>query len=161
LDATVRVLVLEKAWRLDWSDRMSEAELSQRAAELGLVAQKDTMTSRVSTDPLIPTLSDGADFLTTPLVHDEPRAWSCVPPLTLRWNGGAAYVEIRRGDGDQLLFQGTAAPGVLLTVHGDPEPTDPASVVVELPERGRYRIRLYPSVKRFLNPLYEWWVDLR
>lgn len=161
LDAKVRVLVLERPWNADPSMRMSEDDLVRHAEECGLVDQKDTLTSRVSTDPLAPSLRDRAEFSDQPLLHDEPRARSCVAPLTLDWKGGAAYIEIREGDGDRLIFEGTAAPGAVLTMRGGEESTDPHAVLFELAGPGRYRLRLYPAVKSFVDPPFEWWLELR
>jgi hypothetical protein len=161
LDAQVRVLALEKPWNADSSIRLLDGDLATQAERLGLVAQKNILTSRVSTDPLAPSLRDGAAFSDQPLVHDEPRAWSCVAPLILDWKGGAAYIEIREGDGDQLVFQGTAAPGAVLTMRGGEESTDPQAVLFELADPGRYRLRLYPAVKSFVDPPFEWWLELR
>jgi hypothetical protein len=160
LDAKVRVLALRKAWSEDWAARVPEEELMRRVAELGVLDQKDSLTSRVSTDPLEPSLRDCAAYCEQPLVHDEPRARSCVAPLTLDWRGGAAYVEIRKGDGDQQIFQGTAAPGAVLSLRNSGKSAPPTSVLFELPEPGRYRLRLYPAVKSFVNPPYEWWLDI-
>lgn len=161
LEAKVRVLVLEQPWNTDSSMRLLEDDLLKHAERLGLVGHKDTLTSRVSTDPLAPSLRDSSEFSDQPLVHDEPRARSCVAPLTLDWKGGAAYIEIREGDGDRLVFQGSAAPGAVLTMHGSEEPTDPQAVLFELGGPGRYRVRLYPAVKSFVDPPFEWWLELR
>lgn len=161
LDAKVRVLVLDKPWSPDFSVRMQEEELVRHAEHLGLVDQKDCLTSRVWTDPLAPSLRDCAEFSKEPLIHYEPQARSCVAPLTLDWKGGAAYIEIREGDGDALIFQGTAAPGAVVTMRGGHQSIDSKSVLFELAGPNRYRVRLYPAVKSFVDPPFEWWLEVR
>jgi len=160
LDAKVRVFALENAWSTDLSERLHDEELTKQTALLGVVGEKDTLTCRISTDPLAPSLRDSAAFAEHPIMHHEPRAIFCAPPLILDWKGGATYVEIRDGEGDQLLFQGTAAPGMMLTLRAQDQPADPTVVLYEFVERGRYRVRLYPGIKSFVDPMYEWWIEL-
>ncbi len=159
-DAKVRVLALERPWDTELCDRLLEEELDQLVAQLGLIAQHDTMTSRVSTDPLVPTLHDGADHSSDPLRYPEPQPRTCVAPLTLNWKGGAAYIEVRGGDGDRVLFQGTAASGAVVTMRGRSKPEDKTRILCELDAPGRYRLRMYPALKSFVDPPYEWWLDL-
>lgn len=161
LDAKVRVYALERAFAGETILRLSEDELAHRVDELGVVAQRDSYTSRVSIDPLAPELRDGGDFGAEPLTFDLARVHSCVAPLRLDWQGGAAYVEIREGSGDRLVFQGTAAPGVSLTLRGRANADSAVPVLYELGAPGRYRVRLYPAAKSFLDPPYEWWLEVR
>ncbi len=160
LDAKIRVLALARAWSTEREARMTEDEAAKYTAELGVIDQRDVLTSRVSTTPLAPSLRDGADFSKEPLMHDEPQAHRCVAPLVLDWKGGAAYIEVRQGEGDNLIFEGSAAPGATLTLRGAAPPTHPGSVLYELPRPGRYRLRLYPSLKSFVDPPYEWWLEV-
>ena len=158
LDAKVRVVALKKKWDLEKTHRMHEAEIASILDELCVVAQKDTLVSRVSFQPLEPTLRDAGRFEAEPLKIRLPQAETCVAPLKLDWQGGAAYIEIREGHGDRLLFQGTAAPGAVLTVRGRSHP--PPHAIFELAEPGRYRVRLYPAASSFVEPLHEWWLDV-
>lgn len=160
LDARIRVLALEKEWRADWSRRLGEAELSRTLAELGVVAEKEAFVSRASIELTEPTLHDHGRFEARALVFDEPRSQSCVSPVTLRWKGGAAYIEVREGVGDRLLHRGTAASGATLVVCGGKPAPPTATAVFELGEPGQYRLRLYPAVCSFVDPQYEWWLDI-
>jgi hypothetical protein len=160
LDATVRVLALENAWKADWSERMSNAELEERLKKAGVVAQNESSVSRVSIEFVEPTLHDHGHFQNSPLVFDEPRARACVAPVTLGWKGGAAYVEIREGSGDRPLYGGTAASGATLVVRGGKRAPPNASVVFELDKPGQYRLRLYPAAWSFVDPPYEWWLEV-
>lgn len=161
LDAKLRVLALDKEWRADSSERVNEAELAQRLAELGVVAEKEAFVSRASIELLEPTLRDHGSFADSPLLFDEPRVKTCVAPVTLDWKGGAAYVEIREGVGDRLLYGATAAPGATLVVRGGKAPPETASVIFELEKPGPYRVRLHPAVWSFVDPPYEWWLEIR
>jgi hypothetical protein len=160
LDAKVRVLALERPWSHELNHRLSDREVGAQAESLGLVDQHETLTSRVSTDPLVPLLRDAGPFSTEPLTHPEPQPRKCVAPLIVEWNGGAAYLEVRSGDGDQLIHEGTAASGVTLTLTGRSARPTHTTVLCELPGSGRYRLRLYPAVKSFVDPPYEWWLDV-
>jgi hypothetical protein len=160
LDAKVRVLALKHEWKPAWSGRMVESELQQRLEELGVVAEKECFVSRASIEPLEPTLSDHGSFANDPLIFHESKAETCAAPLTLTWKGGAAYIEIREGSGDRLLYEGTVASGVTLTVRGgEPAPSN-AGAVFELDKPGQYRVRLHPAVCSFVDPPYEWWLDV-
>ena len=161
LDARVRVLALAKEWRADWSTRMDEAEVTRRLEEVDLVAHRECFVSRASVEVTEPTLSDRGRFDKSPLMFDEPGAESCVAPMTLSWKGGAAYIEIREGSGDRLLHGGTAASGATIVVRGGMKAPADAEVVFELDEPGRYRVRLYPAVWSFVDPPYEWWLNVR
>jgi len=160
LDATVRVLALRKEWRADWSARLGEAELAQRLEALGVVAEKECFVSRASVELLEPTLRDRGRFEGQPLSFHEPRAETCVAPVTIEWKGGAAYVEIREGSGDKLLYAGTAASGACLVVRGGKAPPPDANVILELDQPGQFRMRLYPAVWSFVDPPYEWWLNI-
>jgi hypothetical protein len=160
LDATVRVLALAKEWKADWSARMGEGEIAERLERLGVVAEKECFVSRASVELLEPTLRDHGRYEEKPLSFHEPRAERCVAPLKVEWKGGAAYIEVREGAGDRLVYRGTAASGVCLVVRGRKAPVPNASVVVELEQTGRYRMRLYPAVWSFVDPPYEWWLDI-
>lgn len=160
LDAKIRAMALEHEWRADWSGRMSESELGQRLGELGVVAEKESLVSRASLELLEPTLHDHGKFRDDPLVFDEPSAEACVAPVTLRWKGGAAYLEVRDGDGDRLVYGGTTASGATLVVRGGSAPPPGATVAFVLDRPGRYRLRLYPAVWSFVDPAYEWWLDV-
>jgi hypothetical protein len=160
LDAKVRVLALENEWRADRSERMSDLELGERLGELGVVADKESFVSRASIESLEPALHDHGRFDDSPLAFDEPRARVCVAPVTLVWKGGAAFVEVREGSGDRLLHEGTAASGATLVLRGGKAPPPNASVVFELDEPGRYRLRLYPATRSFVDPPYEWWLEV-
>lgn len=160
LDAKVRVFALENAWKADWTQRMNNAELEERLGELGVTAENESFVSRVSIELLEPTLHDHGRFEGSPLSFDEPRARTCVAPLTLGWKGGAAYVEIREGSGDRLLYGRTAASGATLVLRGGKAPPPNASVIFELDKPGKYRLRLYPAVWSFVDPPYEWWLEV-
>ncbi len=160
LDAKVRVLALEKAWDTSRSGRMGELELEKQLRALGVVTQKEFFVSRTAVDLVAPLLYDSAQFADCPLVFKEPKAESCVAPVTLRWAGGAAHVEIREGRGDRLLYSGSAAPGVTIVVRGGKAAPAGATVLFELEEPGQYRLRLYPTVWSFVDPPYEWWVNI-
>lgn len=160
LDAKLRVLALYNEWKLDWSGRMAECELQERLGELGVAAQKECFVCRASIASLAPTLRDHGRFAESPLVFHEPRAEACVAPVTLAWHGGAAYMEIREGCGDRLLYEGTAAPGATLVLRGGKAPPPDASVIVELENPGQYRLRLYPAAWSFVDPPYEWWLHV-
>lgn len=90
------------------------------------------------------------------MVADEPRAEVCVAPVTLRWKGGAACVEIREGSGDRLLHGGTAASGATLVVRGGKAPPQDATEVFDPDRPGKYRVRLHPAVWSFADPPHEW-----
>lgn len=160
LDGKVRVLALQKAWRPDWSRRMNELELGQQLGELGVVAEKEFFVSRTAVDLLAPVLHDRGRFESSPLGFEEPKAEHCVAPLTIAWKGGAAYIEIREGRGDRLLYSGSAASGATLVVRGGRAAPSNATVLFELDEPGEYRLRLYPSVWSFVDPPYEWWINI-
>ncbi len=160
LDAKVRVLALENGWRPEWSGRLDDNELARRLKELVVVAEKDCFVSRASIELLEPTLRDHGKFEADPLVFAEPKAQTCVAPLTFAWKGGAAYIEIREGNGDRLVYGGTAAPGATLAVRGGKAAPPGATVVFELDTPGRYRLRLYPAVWSFVDSPYEWWLDI-
>lgn len=160
LDAKVRVLALEHEWKVDWSERMGDAELGRRLRALGIVAERECFVSRASLEPLEPTLRDHGRFADVPLLFGEPRAERCVAPVTLGWKGGVAYLEIRAGSGDRLLHAGTTASGATLVVRGGTAPPPDATVVFELEGPGRYRLRLYPAASSFVDPPYEWWLDV-
>lgn len=160
LDARVRVVALRKKWERQRAERMQDDVLGRRLSELGLVAEKEASVSRVAVDLLEPTLTDRGRFAQAPLRLEEPRAESCVSPLRLEWRGGAAHIEIREGKGDRVVFQGTAAPGATLTVRGGQAPVDDADVLFQLDQAGPYRLRLYPTVWSFVDPPYEWWLDI-
>lgn len=160
LDARIRVLALEREWRVDWSARMNEADLAQRLAGLGLVAERELFVSRASVELLEPSLRDHGRFAEEPLRFEEPHAETCVAPVTLDWKGGAAYLEIREGHGDRLVFGGTAASGATIVLGGGRPAPPEANVICELAVPGRYRLRLYPAVWSFVDPPYEWWLTL-
>lgn len=160
LDAKVRVLALDKAWDTSRSGRMGEIELEQHLRALGVVAQKEFFVSRTAVDVVAPLLHDSEQFADRPLVFKEPQAERCVAPVTLGWTGGAAYVEIREGRGDRLLYGGFAAPGATIVVRGGKAAPAGATVLFELEEPGQYRLRLYPTVWSFVDPPYEWWVNI-
>jgi hypothetical protein len=160
LDAKVRVVALEREWRADWSTRMDEAELRRRLGDVGPVAEKESFVSRASIELVEPTLRDHGRFEDSPLVFHEPRVETCVAPVILGWKGGAAYIEIREGSGDRLLHGGTAASGATLVVRGGKAPPQDATVVFELDKPGKYRLRLYPAVWSFVDPPYEWWLEV-
>lgn len=160
LDAKVRVVALKKKWDLEKTHRLSEDELAQVLDSLCVVAQDDTLVSRVSIEPLQPTLQDAGRFLAEPLKLQPLPAETCVAPLKLDWQGGAAYIEIREGLGDRLLFHGTAAPGAVLTLRGRSHSMPTDDVIFELMEPGRYRVRLYPAASSFVEPLHEWWLEI-
>jgi len=160
LDAKVRAFALDSEWKPDWTERMGESELGQRLQELRVVAEKDFFVTRASTQLLEPTLRDHGRFEDSPLVFNEPRAESCRAPVTLGWNGGAAYIEIREGSGDRLVHAGTAASGATLVVRGVTSTPPDAATVLELDKPGQYRLRLYPTVWSFVDPPYEWWLDI-
>jgi hypothetical protein len=141
--------------------RMLEDALNQEVQKLGVVAQRDSFTSRVWTDPLAPSLSDSGPFQSEPLLHEEPQVRTCIAPFALTWKGGAGYIEIREGDGDRLVFQGTAAPGAIVAIRGQARASRSSAALFELPSQGRYRVRLYPAVKSFLDPPYEWWLEIQ
>lgn len=160
LDAKVRVLALDKAWDTSRSGRMSERELEQHLHALGVVTQKEFFVSRTAVDVVAPLLHDSEQYADRPLGFSEPKAESCVAPVTLGWKGGAAYVEIREGRGDRLLYGGSAAPGATIVVRGGKPAPAGATVLFELEEPGQYRLRLYPTVWSFVDPPYEWWVNI-
>jgi hypothetical protein len=160
LDAKVRVLALEKAWDTSRSKRMGELELEEHLRALEVVTEKEFFVSRTAVDVVAPLLHDSEQFADRPLVFSEPKAESCVAPVTLGWKGGAAYVEIREGRGDRLLYGGSAAPGATLVVRGGKPAPAGATVLFELEEPGQYRLRLYPTVWSFVDPPYEWWVNI-
>ncbi len=160
LDARIRVLALRNEWRADWSGRLVEADLTRRLRELGVVAEKEAFVSRACIELTEPTLHDHGRFEASALVFDEPRSESCVAPVTLRWKGGAAYIEVREGAGDRLLHRGTAASGATLVVAGGKPAPPGATAVFELDGPGQYRLRLYPAAWSFVDPQYEWWLDI-
>jgi hypothetical protein len=47
-----------------------------------------------------------------------------------------------------------------LVVRGGKAPPQDATVVFELDKPGKYRLRLYPAVWSFVDPPYEWWLEV-
>jgi len=160
LDARLRVLALEREWRADWSERLTEDELERRLRDLKLIAEKECMVSRASLEPLRPVLHDHGAYRVQPLRFAEPRALSCTAPVRLTWTGGAAFLEIRSGNGDRPLFAGTAASGVTLVMRGVDSEVRDASTVFQLDGPGQVRLRLHPAVSSFVDPPYEWWLEI-
>jgi hypothetical protein len=161
LDANVRVFALEREWSVEATERLTEDDLHQKVGHLGVVDQKDSFTSRVTTDPIMPSLRDAAAFSVTALVHDEPQVRTCVAPLRIDWKGGASYIEVRDGSGDKLLFQGTAAPGARFSLRGEVPEVGSEPALFELPGAGRYRVRLFPGGRSFLDAPFEWWLEVK
>ncbi len=160
LDARLRVLALRHEWREDWSERVDEPTLDRRLLDLEVIAEKDCMVSRASLEPLTPSLRDQGPFRATPLSFVEPCALACTAPVSLTWSGGAAFLEIRSGSGDRPLFAGTAASGVTLVLPGASSTVPEASLVFELEGPGQYRVRLHPAAWSFVDPPYEWWLEI-
>jgi hypothetical protein len=152
LEADVRVLALRGAWRRGY-ERLTSRKLEILLSEIGY---SEEIRRYIKREPI--TL--GSMRLSHPGGRHDFRLHhviDCIAPVTITWTGGwQAYIEVHAGEGDKRLRDGTYASGVSLVLAGKPR----GSNEIPLDRAGRYRVRLYPQKWSFVEPPYEWWLDI-
>jgi hypothetical protein len=179
----VRVCAMKREW-LEGSNRLNDPDLTKKLEELGLVRQIEVEVERrwpieavtiSDRETSAPDKKGHASHRIRHRVHKVEKT-DCNAPVTIDWLGQQnVYVEVRDGDTDQEIKSGPFSPPVMLTIPGCHEPEararsrthdgrrDGAKRVMrlELKQPGLYRVRLYPDRYSFVDPLHEWWLDVK
>ena len=109
-----------------------------------------------------------SDAANPPKLLEIPAELNLVSPVTLSWSANEpSYVEVRKAlDHDRYVEQLSVVPiagrcRAILAIQPYVVRNPPTLSVLVLPERGFYRIKLFPKrPRRFLDPLHELWIHI-
>jgi hypothetical protein len=161
LTLDVRVYALGSKWT-HGSGRLDVHKLDECVGQLGMVTMRSFEVTRQQSGVNRVTVSHRKGTL-----PPDCRVSACVAPVRFRWRGdGSAFIDVRLGTGDDQVCYESVASGVILTLPDRKEPPHKRilrrgqPVVLRLPAGGLYRVRLYPQQWTFIDPRYEWWLDI-
>lgn len=156
----VRVYALEEPWPYN-SNRLSQTDLDEKIAALKPHGHLELEVERSS--PVVSvTVTDHA---VSP-DRKKPAQWfqrmekiPCSAPVQISWEGPSdMHIEIRRAVGDEEVVSQLVGNPVALTLPGCP--ASRSANHLPLPGPDLYRVRLYPLRYAFVDPIYEWWLDV-
>jgi hypothetical protein len=154
-DYRVRVYALKERWSCTASERLSDSELELQLAKHTVVDTFPTFgVTRPKSVVTDVTISHGK----TKQPVTTPKIIKCKSPVRIEWKGEPnARIEVRSGIGDRELCENSVSSPAILAF----DPPRSKRAFVQLPEPGRYRVRLYPATKwAFVGPAHEWWLDV-
>lgn len=150
----VRVYAVGAEWP-HGTNRLKENELDAKLGALGNQGFVEVKVERSSPVQSV-TISGLRD--TQKLSFESVRRARCAAPIEIAWTGQQdAHVEIRKGRGDTHVWNDLVKTPLVLTGPGAVETRGRR---VALQGSGLYRVRLYPLRWSFVDPPYEFWLDL-
>jgi hypothetical protein len=155
----VKVFALRCPWewkQSDQIDRLDDDGLKRRLKDLQPVCHKLYEVRREIASLKQITLADGSGKR---VQLGPTKMIECVAPVTISWRGPHAYVEVRRGRDDHRELCDEAASSVKIMIGDTSAPGVPGRCVVS--RAGHYRVRLHPEKMGFIDPPFEWYLNLK